>query len=165
MVCALCASYVKSIFRKLNQQNMTVEQVVGNELFTKMSEFLENNDLPYKDINVETSLMFSYLDADNNIIGSGGLEFYGPFALLRSIAVRKDLQGKGIGKAIVRDLLEKAKEKKVTAVYLLTETAHDYFSNLRFLDVDRANVPQEIRSSSEFSNVCPASAACMICKL
>ena len=144
---------------------MKVEQVVGNEMLTKVSEFLENNDLPYKDITLEKSIMFRYLDGDDNIIGSGGLEFYGPFALLRSIAVRRDLQGKGIGKTIVHDLLEKAKRKKVTAVYLLTETAHDYFSSLRFLDVDRASVPQEIRSSSEFSNVCPTSAACMVCKL
>ena len=124
--------------------------------------FLKDSGLPYKDISLEKSLMFSYLDDHGNIIGSGGLEFYGPYALLRSLAVRKDLQGKAIGKRIVNDLLEKAKEEKAIAIYLLTETAHDYFNRLQFQDIDRNSVPQEIRSSSEFSNVCPTSAACMM---
>lgn len=124
--------------------------------------FLKDSGLPYKDISLEKSLLFSYLDDHGNIIGSGGLEFYGPYALLRSLAVRKDLQGKAIGKRIVNDLLEKAKEEKAIAIYLLTETAHDYFNRLQFQDIDRNSVPQEIRSSSEFSNVCPTSAACMM---
>ena len=144
---------------------MTARRVTENEMLSDVIDLLQANGLPYKDIVVEKSFIYSYVDGDGNLTGSGGLEFYGLFALLRSIAVRKDLQGKGIGKAIVHDLIEKAKEKKVTAVYLLTETAHDYFSSLQFLDVDRASVPQEIRSSSEFSNVCPASAASMVYKL
>lgn len=144
---------------------MTARRVTENEMLSDVIDLLQDNGLPYKDIVIEKSFIYSYVDGDGSIVGSGGLEFYGLFALLRSIAVRKGLQGKGIGKAIVQDLLEKAKETKVTAVYLLTETAHGYFSSLHFLDVDRGSIPQEIRSSSEFSNVCPASAACMVCKL
>ena len=141
---------------------MTAHQVKENEMLNSTINFLKDSGLPYKDISLEKSLLFSYLDDHGNIIGSGGLEFYGPYALLRSLAVRKDLQGKAIGKRIVNDLLEKAKEEKAIAIYLLTETAHEYFNRLQFHDVDRNSVPQEIRSSSEFSNVCPTSAACMM---
>jgi amino-acid N-acetyltransferase len=141
---------------------MTAHQVTENEMLNSIINLLKDSGLPYKDISLEKSLMFSYLDDHGNIIGSGGLEFYGPYALLRSVAVRKDLQGKAIGKRIVNDLFEKAKEKNARAIYLLTETANKYFSRLQFHDVDRNNVPQEIRSSSEFSNVCPTSSACMM---
>jgi amino-acid N-acetyltransferase len=141
---------------------MTAHQVTESEMLNGIIDLLKDSGLPYKDISLEKSLMFSYLNDHGNIIGSGGLEFYGPYALLRSVAVRKDLQGKAIGKRIVNDLFEKAKEKNATAIYLLTESAHEYFSRLQFKDVDRSNVPQEIRSSSEFSNVCPTSAACMV---
>lgn len=141
---------------------MVSKQVIEHEMLDRVLIFLKDIGLPHHDITLEKSLMFSYLDDDGNIVGTGGLEFYGPYALLRSVAVRKDLQGKSIGKTIVNDLLRKAGEQKVTAIYLLTETAHDYFSRLKFRDVERNDAPEEIRSSSEFSNVCPASAACMV---
>lgn len=141
---------------------MTVQPVIENEMLATLCAFLMSHNLPYKDISIEKNLMVCYVDDNGNVIGSGGLEFYGPYALLRSIAVHQDFRGKAIGKSIVLDLLERAKEKKVSAIYLLTETAHDYFIRLHFHDVDRKNVPHQIRSSTEFTNVCPASADCMV---
>jgi amino-acid N-acetyltransferase len=142
---------------------MKAQLITSNDELNTVLQFLQENGLPYKDIALEKSQIFSYHDNEGAVIGSGGLEFYGAYALLRSVAVRKDLRGKSIGKLIVADLLDKAKQKS-TEVYLLTETAHDYFKHLQFHDVDRKSAPKEIQSSSEFSNVCPTSAACMVYK-
>jgi amino-acid N-acetyltransferase len=96
------------------------------------------------------------------IIGSGGLEFYSMYALLRSVAVDQSERGKAYGKNIIRDLLDRAKSNSAKEVYLLTETAHDFFVKRGFADVPRENVPAEVKTSTEFSSVCPVSAACMV---
>lgn len=142
---------------------MKAKLVTTNDELNTVLEFLRDNGLPYKDITLEKSQIFGYFDGNGNLMGCGGLEYYGSYALLRSIAVRKDLRGRLVGKFIVDDLLGRAKHESAE-VYLLTETAHDYFKKLNFQDVPRNVVPKEIQSSSEFSNVCPTTAACMVCK-
>jgi amino-acid N-acetyltransferase len=141
---------------------MTAHVIKEDQALNQVIDLLHSSGLPYKDITIDKSLMISYRDDNGSLIGSGGLEFYGSYALLRSVAVRKDFQGKSFGKAIINDLLHRAEAQGTTNVYLLTETAHDYFSRIGFSDVERNNVPQEIRLSSEFSNVCPVTAACMV---
>lgn len=118
--------------------------------------------LPYEDIRLENNLFVSYHDEAGRIIGSGGLEFYSPFALLRSVAVEESQRGNSIGKDIVSDLLARAQENSVHKIYLLTETAHDFFLNRGFQDVSRDNVPVEVKASTEFSSVCPVSASVMV---
>lgn len=125
-------------------------------------DFLKENNLPYADIDTKKTTLIRY-DADDGVfIGTGGLEFYGTNALLRSVAVPAALRGKRLGQMIVADLIERAKEKSVHHIYLLTETAHAYFLTLGFHDTSRDDVPAEVRQSSEFSHVCPTSAACMV---
>jgi len=122
---------------------------------------LEKNHLPFKDISLNNGLIISYHNATGELIGSGGIEFYSSCALMRSVAVEQQERGKSYGKEIVQDLLNRARTKSITNVFLLTETAHAYFLKLGFHDIARNNVPQEIKLSSEFASVCPASAVCM----
>ena len=142
---------------------MKAQLVTSTEDIETVFQFLRDNGLPYKDIALEKTEIFTYHDNDGKVIGTGGLEFYGGYALLRSVSVRADLRGRSIGKHIVDDLLDRARRKAIE-VYLLTETAHQYFKHLNFNDVDRKSVPKEIQVSTEFSNVCPTSAACMVYK-
>lgn len=123
---------------------------------------LKNSKLPYQDITLNNNLFISYHDEHGKMIGSGGLEFYSNYGLLRSIAVDENQRGKAIGKEIVKDLLERAKNNSVKEIYLLTETAHDFFLKRGFQDIAREHVPAEVKASSEFASVCPASAACMV---
>lgn len=123
---------------------------------------LKNNKLPYEDIKLDNNLFISYRDENGKIIGSGGLEIYSSYALLRSVAVDQNERGKAYGKDIVKDLIDRAKRNSIKEVYLLTETAHDFFLKRGFKDVSRENVPAEVKASTEFSSVCPVSAACMV---
>jgi amino-acid N-acetyltransferase len=127
----------------------------------KLQHFLQTNKLPYADIKTDGDVFVAYYDAKGNIIASGGLELYGASALLRSIAVDQHYRGKELGKRMVDDLIVKAKDLKIDFVFLLTETARAFFLKKGFSDVSRDDVPVEIKSSSEFSFVCPVSAACM----
>jgi amino-acid N-acetyltransferase len=131
----------------------------------KLQKFLQANKLPHTDIKINGNLFIGYHDDHGNLIGSGGLELYGSTALLRSVAVDESLRGKSLGKKIVEDLVEKARNLKIQSIYLLTETAHDFFLKKGFADVPRDQVPEAVRNSSEFLDVCPSSADCMIFKL
>jgi amino-acid N-acetyltransferase len=128
-------------------------------------KWLEANHLPFEDIKVDGTLMIRYLNDDDKLIGCGGLEFYSDSALMRSVAVHSEQRNISIGRSIVNDLLDRARDRSIREVYLLTETAHDYFVRLGFTDVPRDQVPQLLHTSSEFSSVCPVSAACMVYRI
>jgi amino-acid N-acetyltransferase len=54
-----------------------------------------------------------------------------------------------------------AKQNAVKELILLTTTASDYFSKKAYRTIERNNVPEEIKKSSEFSSTCPSSAVIM----
>lgn len=141
-------------------------RIITNEvLLNDLLELLRENKLPYEDIRLKDNLFVSYHDEKGEHIGSGGLEFYSNYALLRSIAVDKTFRGRSVGQKIVEDLLARAKEKLIHEVYLLTETARDFFLKRGFADIDRDKVPAPVKMSAEFSSACPVSAAAMVYRI
>jgi arsenate reductase len=99
------------------------------------------------------------------IVGVAGLETYGTYGLLRSVAVAPSLRRGGTGRALLADRLAVAHAKGLDATYLLTTTAADYFQRLGFSAAPREEAPAEIAASPEFAGVCPASATCMVLRL
>lgn len=127
-----------------------------------LKAFLVSNQLPAHDLTLNNNLLLVYFNTHENLVGSGGLEFYDDLALLRSLAVSPELRGQQLGKEIVTDLLKAAREKNIHEVYLLTQTASFFFQKLGFKPVSREHVPPAIQKSSEFANVCPASAEVLV---
>jgi amino-acid N-acetyltransferase len=101
----------------------------------------------------------------NGILGCAALELYGDDALLRSVAVAPDRRSEGIGVALAAAAVALARQHRVLALYLLTETAEDFFRRLGFEGVSRDTVPASIRQSEEFASACPESAAVMLLRL
>lgn len=126
-----------------------------------MKNFLRINQLPADDLKLDGNCLLLYYNADDKLMGTGALEFYGNDALLRSLAVSPELRGQQLGKQIVSDLLEQAAAAGSEAVYLLTETAPIFFKKFGFVELERDQVPATIKSSSEFSFTCPTSAQVM----
>ena len=93
--------------------------------------------------------------------GVAGLEVRGSTALLRSVAVSPTRRGQSVGRVLVERLLAEAELRGLCALYLLTETAEDYFPRFGFVRTDRATVPREIADTLEFRSACPASAVAM----
>ncbi|MGC4067172.1 MAG: arsenic resistance N-acetyltransferase ArsN2 [Polyangiaceae bacterium] len=102
---------------------------------------------------------------DGTIVGAAGLETHGDVGLLRSVAVRAAYRSAGLGRALVEDRLRAAQNKRLEAVYLLTTTAPEYFRKLGFIDAVRKEAPEALQCSSEFTSICPASAACLARRL
>jgi amino-acid N-acetyltransferase len=126
-----------------------------------LCDFLRTNQLPADDLKLTDSLYLAYYDSHDNLVGSGGLEFYGDKTLLRSLAVSQALRSQSLGKQIVGDLIEQVKLNGKKEIYLLTTTAFYFFLKFGFTEVNRNDVPDVIKTSSEFSQVCPASARVM----
>lgn len=98
---------------------------------------------------------------DDLLIGCAGLERYGAAALLRSVAVAEGERNTGLGKQLVRRLLEQARAEGVESIILLTTTAAAFFQKLGFIPISRAEAPQAVQCSVEFQEACPASATVM----
>ena len=100
--------------------------------------------------------------SDAAVVGCGALEPYGDASLLRSVAVQASRRGLGLGKKLTLHALDKAREAGSHDVYLLTETAADFFTNLGFRPVDRDAVPDAVKQSVEFIHICSESAVAMV---
>jgi amino-acid N-acetyltransferase len=98
---------------------------------------------------------------EGRVVGSAALELRGPAALLRSVAVRWDLRGTGLGSRLTEAALQLSRELGVAEAYLLTETADLFFPRFGFRRIPRSEVPRSVRSSVEFTTACPASARAM----
>jgi amino-acid N-acetyltransferase len=111
---------------------------------------------------VPATLHDFYVAEDHGrIVGAIGLELYGGNALLRSAVVDADVRGAGIGEALVRRVLDDARERGIRDFYLLTTTAERYFPRFGFQRIDRKEVPAGVQASVEFREACPASAVAM----
>jgi len=95
------------------------------------------------------------------IVGSAALELYGRVGLLRSVAVDEGLRGRGLGKRLTAAALDLARARGLRTVYLLTETAGEFFPRFGFRAVTRGDVDPAARQSVEFTTLCPASALVM----
>ncbi|MBO9204933.1 MULTISPECIES: arsenic resistance N-acetyltransferase ArsN2 [Niastella] len=137
---------------KIIQANQTNRQSI--------IELLKNEKLPVDDLPGNLDHFFVAV-SDSNIIGVIGLELYPPFCLLRSMVVRKDYQNQKVATALVETLEKHAFDLKLSRIYLLTETASAYFDKKNYQRVERSEVPDEIKGSTEFSSVCPVSAIVM----
>ena len=104
---------------------------------------------------------FVVAEADHMLVGVAGLEEAGGNALLRSVAVDPAWRSHGVGRALVTRIISDAEAKGVAGLYLLTTTAERYFPTFGFASVDRAEVPPDIQGTSEFREMCPATAAVM----
>ena len=95
------------------------------------------------------------------VVACGGAEAYQFAALIRSVAVEPVYRSHGLGRRIVRQLLDRLASRGLREFYLLTTTAEEYFRKRGFKVVDRDEVHPQLLSSREFQDACPASAVCM----
>jgi amino-acid N-acetyltransferase len=119
------------------------------------SEKLPAGDLP---ATLENFLMAVQ---DDELIGVIGLEIYGNYGLLRSLAVKPTFRNQNIAGKLIAQIETLAVSKGLKAIFLLTETATDYFARKGYEKITRNDVPEEVQQSSEFSHVCPQSANVM----
>jgi amino-acid N-acetyltransferase len=104
---------------------------------------------------------FRVVVKNKELAGIAGLEVYGSYGLLRSLAVQTEYRNQGIAGHLLDEVESLAVTKGLKALYLFTETAPDYFSRKNYTKISRADVPAEVQQSTEYSHVCPQSAIVM----
>ena len=95
------------------------------------------------------------------VVGCVALEIYGETALLRSLAVAEERRGEGLGERLAAGALAAAKAAGVRDVYLLTQTAEEFFPRFGFTVEERSRAPQVLGRSEEFRGSCCPSAVMM----
>jgi amino-acid N-acetyltransferase len=99
------------------------------------------------------------------LVGTAALERYDTTGLLRSVVVAEAEQGSGLGKELVRRLLDQARADGLANVVLLTTTAAGFFPRFGFRPIRRDETPLAAQHSLEFQEACPASATVMLLAL
>jgi amino-acid N-acetyltransferase len=100
-------------------------------------------------------------DSRGRPVAVAGLEVYRRDALLRSVAVMPQFRSQGLGRQLTQDRLLWAIEHGVSVIYLLTTDASSYWRRHGFSEMSRNEAPLSIRSTSQWSGGCSASAIAM----
>jgi len=140
-----------------------VRSAVGADLPAIVS-LLESASLPTVGV-ADWLSRFVVAESNGSVIGAAGIEVWPGGALLRSVAVSSEHEGKGLGSLLVARALDGARAAGVRAVYLLTTTAEQYFPRYGFERTERSAVPEGVRESVEFREACPDSATVMVLRL
>ena len=123
---------------------------------------LESAGLPWSDIRERDLPRFRIaLDADGSLAGAAGLEARTGDGLLRSVVVRSDRRGEGLGPQLVAGIEAAATELGLESLFLITDGAAPFFAALGYLPWPRSGAPAAIRAAPQFRSLCPASAALM----
>ena len=99
------------------------------------------------------------------LLGCIGLEAYEDVGLLRSLVVHREARGTGTGEKLVYGLLDGARERGISEMYLLTTTAERYFPRFGFEIIARDEVDSRLNDSEELRGACPDTAVCMRLRL
>jgi amino-acid N-acetyltransferase len=135
------------------------------ETVSSVVALLEANDLPSGDVRSKADCFYLASvesgEPGPDPVGVGGIEIEGRHGLLRSVVVRESARGRGIGTALCDALEARASAEGVETLFLLTTTAAEFFAARGYESVERSVVPAEIRETSQFAELCPATATCL----
>lgn len=131
-----------------------------------MRELLNLNALPSTDLDSAQWRHLVGVTDQGHLVGAAGLEQCGDCLLLRSVVVAPDHRGHGIGERLVQWLHDAARRDAADSIWLLTNDAQRYFGQrFGYQAADRGRVPADIRSSTQFSALCPDSATLMCARI
>lgn len=131
-----------------------------DEDLPEIATLLAGNNLPISDI-LPGKQHFIVAEIDHKIIGCVGFEGYDKSGLLRSLVVSQDYRNLNIAHILIEKILLLGKEQGIQEFYLLTTTAGSFFEKLGWKNINRFQVSEEIKSTAEFSSLCPSVASCM----
>jgi amino-acid N-acetyltransferase len=128
---------------------------------TRIKQLLVLCQLPHEDITPEHLRHFMVLKEKGEVIGVVGMEDFGRFGLLRSLAVDPRWRRRGLASHLTEQAEGYAASLKIEALYLLTMTAEGFFAKRGYEKVERTSVPLPVQETAEFKGLCPVTAVCM----
>ncbi len=131
------------------------------EFDSAAESLLSSSHLPSSDLHTASNVLLFGHVSSNRLFGMVGLEMLGATALLRSLAVTESNRGTGLGARLVSCAEQHAAALGAHTIYLLTNTAAKFFERHGYVHASRSEAPLAIASTSQFSELCPASSAFM----
>jgi amino-acid N-acetyltransferase len=125
-----------------------------------ITALLDSERLPSSDL-AKSGVMLIAAVAQDRLAGCIGVEPHGEAGIIRSLAVAPEFRGQGIARSLVSRAETLASHRGVQCLYLLTEGAAEFWSEIGYTTVSRTEAPSAIRASAEFASLCSASATCM----
>jgi N-acetylglutamate synthase-like GNAT family acetyltransferase len=102
----------------------------------------------------EQMASFYTLRNETGLAGVVALEVHGDDAILHSLAVDQQFRGAGYGWMLADMAVSQARWRGVRRIYLLTETASDFFAaKFGFRVVDRSTLSRAVANSETFANI------------
>jgi amino-acid N-acetyltransferase len=133
----------------------------GPEDLPQIIRLLVRCGLPQDGLKTSAALIVVAKDGEN-VVGCAALEVYGTAGLLRSLAVDPAYRSQALGSQLVETMLAYGKRFGIRHLYLLTETATEYFPRFGFRPIARDAVSPAIHGSVEWTSACPVSAQAMV---
>jgi amino-acid N-acetyltransferase len=124
---------------------LTIERATPQD-YASVVALLHENHLPDAGLRDHFATALVLRDGDA-VWGSAALEVYGDAALLRSVAVSSALRGQGWGRRLTEAAVAQGQAQGVRQLYLLTETAPDFFAHLGFVPITREAAADSVRHS------------------
>jgi UDP-N-acetylmuramate: L-alanyl-gamma-D-glutamyl-meso-diaminopimelate ligase len=114
-------------------------------------ELLRRVGLVLGDADDDDAGWFFVLTNEDGLVGTVALEVLGDDAILRNLAVHEGSRGVGYGWMLADMAVSQARYRGVRRMYLLTESASDFFAaKFGFRVVDRSTVSPRVAASSVF---------------
>lgn len=140
--------------------DMEIRAAGGADL-AAVAALLAANGLPVADLPPDLADFYVATDAAG-LAGTAGLQRCGDgIGLLRSLAVRADARGHGLGHDLCATIEGHAVRLGMTRLFLLSTGAAGYFARLGYRRTERDQAPAAIRATAQYGNLCPASAVLM----
>lgn len=111
-----------------------------------INEFAKKGQMLPRSLNelYENIRDFFIAEKENEILGVCALHIlWEDLAEIRSLAVKKEFQNRGIGKNLVKNCLKEAEKFGVKQIFVLTYIP-DFFKRIGFIEIDKSKLPQKI---------------------
>lgn len=87
---------------------------------------------------------FTVIEDDGEFVGGGALHIiWEDLAEIRALAIKPEYHGKGIGKQLINQLINEAKELGIPQVFALTYQV-EFFKKCGFEEITKEKMPQKV---------------------
>ncbi len=124
---------------------------------------LQRTELPFEELDEAVGDLLVMRDPEGQVVGCVALELHEDAGLLRGLATAPERRSQGLGWMLADAALGRARSRGARRVYLLTESASDFFAEkFGFRSVPTSMVDAAIAESSQFRHAPPNAVAMLL---